>query len=140
MCPSSGTRGSAVSLNTVKALLTERALRRVSGSPHRFCADPSCEVVYFAAANQVFRVSDLRVAVWQKQPFGARMICYCFGENERAMRRERGRSRAAERVRAQISAGRCACEVRNPRGTCCLADIIAAVERVESRRDELPDR
>ena len=35
---------------------------------------------------------------------------------------------AVERVRAHISAGRCACEVRNPRGACCLGDVTNAVE------------
>ena len=32
--------------------------------------------------------------------------------------------------RAHIDAGRCAYEVRNPRGACYLGDLIAAVKRV----------
>ena len=39
---------------------------------------------------------------------------------------------AVERVRAHIDAARFACELRNPRGACCLGDAIAAVKRVES--------
>jgi hypothetical protein len=136
-CPKSGTQGHAVDLNTVKAMLTVNALARISGAPHRFCADPACEIVYFTAAD-TFTVHDLRVPVWQKEPFGARMVCYCFGENETDIAREiseQGASRAVERVREHIAAGRCACELRNPRGACCLGDVIAAVKRVAHERE-----
>jgi hypothetical protein len=132
-CPVSGTRGKAVERQTVKALLTEHALRRVSASEHRFCPEPDCEVVYFDAAGTVYTRADLRVPVWQKEPFGDRMVCYCFGENETSIRIEMeqfGRSDAVERVRRHIEAGRCACEIRNPRGACCLGDVMAAVKRV----------
>ena len=131
-CPRSGTRGVAVDLNTVKALLAPVALARITGAPHRFCPEPACEIVYFSPGD-TYTVHDLRVPVWQKEPAGARVICYCFGENEADIRQEleqRGASQAVERVRAHIAAGRCACELRNPRGACCLGDIIAAVKRI----------
>ena len=131
-CPRSGTRGVAVDLDTVKAVLAPLALARITGAPHRFCPEPECEVVYFSPGD-TYTVHDLRVPVWQKEPAGARVICYCFGENEADIRREieqRGASEAVERVRAHIAAGRCACELRNPRGACCLGDIIAAVKGI----------
>ena len=34
------------------------------------------------------------------------------------------------RVTAHIEAERCACDVRNPRGSCCLGDVAAVIERV----------
>ena len=132
-CPVSGTKGSAVDLQTVKAMLTEVALRKVTTAAHRFCSDPGCDVVYFAEDGPTYSRADIRVPVWQKEPPGARMVCYCFNENEADIRSEiktRGGSDAVERVTAHINAGRCACEVRNPRGTCCLGDVSAAVTRV----------
>jgi len=136
-CPISGTKGKTVDPQTVKALLTERALRRiVASSSHRFCPEPACEVVYFDEAGQAYSTSDIRVPVWQKEPFGDRIICYCFGENEADIRLEieaTGNSEAVERVRAHIEAGRCACEVRNPRGVCCLRDVADTVKRVGQR-------
>lgn len=134
-CPVSGSAGTAVDLQTVKALLTDAALRRLTVGHYRFCADPACPVVYFNANGTSFGPTDVRVPVWQKEPFGARPICYCFGESEATIREEikaSGRSLAAERVREHIAAGRCACEIRNPRGACCLGDLIAAVKRVAS--------
>ena len=132
-CPVSGTKGAGVELQTVKAMLTEVALRQVTTADHQFCPDPVCDIVYFAEDGRTYSKADLRVPVWQKEPVGARVVCYCFGENEADIRSEieiNGRSHAVERVKAHIKAGRCACEVRNPRGTCCLGDVSAAVKRV----------
>src|SRR2546422_10957938 len=78
-CPESGTRGAPVEIQTVKALLTEVALTRVSSSTHWFCGDRFCNVVYFDLDGACYRKDDLRVAVWQKEPFGDRTVCYCFG-------------------------------------------------------------
>ena len=122
-------------LQTVKALLTDTALRRVGLFPYRFCADASCDVVYFDLDGASYRTGDIRVPVWQKEPFGKRTVCYCFGESEASICAEiaaAGQSDAVERVRAHIAAGRCACEIRNPRGACCLGDLSAAVKRVET--------
>lgn len=132
-CPVSGAKGRPIELQTVKALLSVQALRRLTTSNHRFCPERTCEVVYFDESGQVHAKADVRVPVWQKEPFGARMICYCFGENEADIHAEieaTGKSEAVERVRAHIRAGRCACEVRNPRGVCCLGNVGAAVKRV----------
>jgi CopZ-like zinc binding protein len=133
-CPTSGSAGSAVDVLTVKALLTEGALRRLSSREYRFCPDADCDVVYFSANGQQFMTADVRVPVWQKVRFGDRPICYCFGESEASIRSEfqaDGASTVIERIRQHIAAERCACEVRNPRGACCLGDVIAAVKRVE---------
>ncbi|MBI3403359.1 MAG: (2Fe-2S)-binding protein [Acidobacteria bacterium] len=109
-------------------------LQRLNNVAHRFCPDSSCAVVYFDAEGASYVKEDLRVPVWQKEPFGDRTVCSCFGVSEETIRAEiqtTGRSEATDRVRAHIAAGRCACEVRNPRGVCCLGDVAAAVKRVE---------
>ena len=133
LCPVSATLGTRVELQTVQALLREHPLRRMSTLGHHFCPDPTCAVVYFDEAGAVYVKEDMRVPVWQKEPIGRRMICYCFDENEAEMLAEcerTGAIEAADRVRAHIAAGRCACEVRNPRGSCCLGDVLAATARI----------
>lgn len=132
-CPVSGTKASRVDLQTVKALLTGSALRRLETTQHYFCPGVDCDVVYFDALGRTYSTTDVRVGVWQKLPIGARTICYCFGENEADIRREvqeTGTSAAEQRVRGHIAAGRCACEIRNPKGVCCLGDVAAAVKRI----------
>ena len=134
-CPVSNGRGVPVSALTVTALLQDGALSRFEPAPLWFCPDPHCRVVYFDAAGRCFLTTEIRVPVWRKEPFGDRPICYCFAESEASIRKEiatSGRSMAVDRVRGHIDAGRCACEVRNPRGACCLGDLIAAVRRLVS--------
>ncbi|MGH9333838.1 MAG: putative iron-sulfur cluster-binding metallochaperone, partial [Vicinamibacteria bacterium] len=99
---------------TVKSLLTARALERFAPVEYRFCASPECEVVYFTDAI-FFGCADVRVPVLQKQQPGDRTVCYCFDIDEREMD-----AAAESRIRAHVSAKRCACETRNPEGRCCL--------------------
>ncbi len=135
-CPLCGGTGSVVELQTVKGVLTESALARLQLAHHRFCANPACEAVYFDDEGRTFAKGDLRVPVWQKETAAAaRTICYCFGETERSMAVEletTGRIDAVQRVRAHIAARRCACDIRSPRGACCLRDLIATAERLRS--------
>jgi hypothetical protein len=118
---------------TVKALLTESALCRFDPAEYRLCSTANCEIVYFTETGTSFLTRDVRAHLWQKESFGHRTMCYCFGENEADIASEIERtstSRAVERISAHIRAGRCACDVRNPTGACCLGDLSAAVERV----------
>jgi len=135
-CPTCGGRRSRpVDLSTVKAILKEVALHRLEPARYQFCAVPECRTVYFdPASGASFTTTEVSVTVWEKEPSGSRTICYCFGENEADIRHEieaNGSSRAMERIRGHIEAGRCACEVRNPRGVCCLRDVAEAVRRQE---------
>lgn len=118
-------------------------MNRFDQGAFRFCADPSCAVVYFDDHGTLFTTPDIRVPVWQKRPVGNRMVCYCFGEREDAIReeiRQQGRSDAVERVRSHIVAKRCACEIRNPKGACCLGDVTAAVKRVSEHLEDRTTR
>jgi hypothetical protein len=142
-CATCAERGSPVQLQTVKALLTEAALRRLQLTHYRFCANAACETVYFGDAGDQFGTGDIRVPVWQKQSGHGRLLCYCFGETESGIQGEfieHGRTEVVARIRAHIAAQRCACDIRNPQGACCLGDVIAAVKRIEgtmlSVRDE----
>jgi hypothetical protein len=132
-CRECGTVGRPVESLTVKAMLTTAALARYEHHAYFFCPDGDCAVVYFGQDGTIFTTSDVHERIWQKEPPGRRTVCYCFGENEAdiAAEIERvGQSDAVQRVRTHIAAGRCACEMRNPRGACCLGDVIAAVERL----------
>lgn len=139
-CPVCRRPGRTVERITLKALLRSEALVGLSDAPYRFCPTAACGVVYFAAES-VFRREDLSVPVFQKEPEGGRTVCYCFGIAEADLRREiaeTGTSTAAERITALVKADRCACEVRNPQGTCCLGNVLAAVKGagVQARETE----
>ena len=139
-CPVTATLGTRVRLQTVKAMLKDVSLQRLAPTTYYFCAEPTCDVVYFSQQGECYSKDDLRTAVWQKEPAGSRLLCYCFGESEQTLAAEiaaTGTSKAVDRVKEHVHSGRCACDIRNPRGTCCLADLKAAIARLGSaaRRD-----
>jgi len=122
--------GRTVDPITVKALLTSEALARLSAPAHRLCPNPSCPVVYFGE-GEAFDREEMAVPVFQKEPAGERIVCYSFAISESDLRREiaeTGRSTAAQRITAHVKAGRCACEVRNPQGSCCLGNVATVVK------------
>lgn len=123
---------------TVKALLRPEALARLSAPVHRFCPTASCPVVYFGE-GEAFDREDVAVPVFQKEPAGDRTVCYCFAITEADLRREiveTGRSTAAQRITAHVKAGRCACEIKNPQGSCCLGNVSSAIKAIEAQEAE----
>ncbi|HSS44660.1 MAG TPA: (2Fe-2S)-binding protein [Thermoanaerobaculia bacterium] len=136
LCPASQTIGSNVDLITVKALLTGDALRRLDGKAYRFCPAPGCDVVYFdIAADSIFRKSDLTVRVGQKETQDPIPVCYCFDFSVADLRRDlaaRGKTEIPAIIATNVKAGHCACEVKNPQGTCCLGNVSRAVKGLQS--------
>ena len=134
-CPRCGRVGRPVDRITPKALLLPSALVRLSADQYSFCSTADCPVVYFGP-HYTFDRQDLAVPVFQKEPPGARIVCYCLSVSELDIHREvleNGRASAADRIRALVQAGRCACEVRNPQGTCCLGNVTRAVKAALAR-------
>lgn len=135
-CPVSLALGPRVELVTLKALLKGEALRRLEGKEYRFCPDPRCEVVYFdRSADSSFRKEDLQVRVGLKESEDPVPVCYCFHYTAADLRRdimERGETDVPAAIAAEIREGHCACEVKNPKGACCLWDVRSAVKRIRS--------
>lgn len=71
--------------------------------------------------------------IFQKESGDQRLVCYCFGITAGDIRHElseTGRTSVVERVSRLVSAGRCACEVKNPQGTCCLGNLAAVARAI----------
>ena len=134
-CPVCGTTGKTVDTQTVKTLL-DVSLRNLASSAYRFCRTESCEVVYFGDGGEIYAENDLRERVHQKHPDAADVfVCYCFRHTPGSIRQElllNGASTVVAQVNAGIQAGQCACEIRNPQGSCCLGNVTAAVKRAQN--------
>ncbi len=133
VCERCGETGLSVDPITLKALFTPDALRRGVPVSSRFCSTEDCPVVYFDnAASRTFTEDDLIVRVHAKHPHDEDVpVCYCFEHSPGTIRSEigqKGSSNASTTITAEVKAGHCACEVKNPKGTCCLGDV-AKVER-----------
>jgi len=135
LCPVSRTIGLTVDLITVKALLTGNALRRLDGQTYRFCPEPECNVVYFdREADSVFEKRDLEVRVGQKEAHDPIPVCYCFDITVADLRSDitaAGETGIPAMITAEVRAGHCACELKNPQGSCCLGNVSKAVQRIQ---------
>ncbi|MDC8447500.1 MAG: hypothetical protein LV473_03985 [Nitrospira sp.] len=137
LCRQCGSEGQPVDRNTIDALLKAESLSQVTGSQYMFCETPHCPVVYYAEDGSQFRKEQIRVRVGLKETEDPIPLCYCFGVTKRMIREEierAGRSMAATRIRAEVKAGNCRCEVENPSGRCCLGEIRQAEKRAAAER------
>jgi Zinc binding domain len=129
-CPSCAEKGKAVSLATVGSMVkTSVEAYKLSQPTYRLCRNPDCPVVYFAHGNTIDK-TELRVPVNFKEINYNAPVCYCFNHTLASIRAEiqcTGRSTVQTVITKEIQAGRCACEVKNPAGSCCLGDITRAV-------------
>ena len=138
LCHQCGHEGRPVDRTTIDALLKPESLSQVNGNQYVFCETPSCPVVYYAADGTEFGKNQVRVRVGLKETEDPVPVCYCFGVTERMIIEEvqrTGRSSASARIRAEVKAGTCRCEVENPSGQCCLGDVIRVEKHAAAQRN-----
>src|SRR5262249_11410510 len=139
-CPACEQVGRPVGDATVRAMLDLERARSLLSVPLRFCRTSSCDVLYYGPEGRVTRKQDARVRIGLKETQDPIPLCYCFGFGRADVEREiaqTGRCTIPERIRAEIRAGRCACEIKNPSGACCLGEVAAAVAEVRWRAGSL---
>ncbi len=129
-CPRCAAKGKVVSLATVGSMVkTGVAPEKLSRATYWLCPKPDCPVVYFAPGI-IIEKSELRVSVNFKEQNYEGRVCYCFNHTVASIKTEiqsKGYSTAPEMITREVKAGRCACEVKNPAGTCCLGDVTRTV-------------
>jgi hypothetical protein len=110
-------------------------LQRLQGAAHLFCKTPSCPVVYFSIeVGQNFTQEEVRERVYQKEPDADEVfICYCCkhtaGDIRLASRAMR--NYILDGINSGIKAERCACDLRNPQGSCCLGNVRGLIKSLE---------
>lgn len=133
-CPECGQIGKPVQGQTVKALLAV-SLREMHDGDYLFCRTPACPVVYFTADGmQTFTTEQVREHIYQKEPdTDTVFVCYCFRHTVGEIRSMHRTNRAAllHDIDAGIQAGQCACDLRNPQGSCCLGNARGLIKRLE---------
>jgi hypothetical protein len=125
-CPACGQVGRPVRDVTVRAILPREHADRLASDQPRFCPTPHCEVLYYGRDGRVARKQEARVRVGLKEIEDPIPLCYCFGFTRAGVEREIARTGTCtipDRIAAGIRAGRCACEIKNPSGACCLGEV-----------------
>ena len=134
VCPECSKTGKLVQGQTVKAFLSV-SLREAQDIQYLFCRTQTCPVVYFSTdGEQTFTVEQIRERVYQKEPEAQDVfVCYCF-------RYTVGNLQAASHeaclailkdINTGIDTGQCACDLRNPQGSCCLGNIRRLIKQRE---------
>ena len=80
-----------------------------------------------ACTNGVCEVSG-------KETEDSKPLCYCFNFFRHHIRNEiqkTGKTTIPEFISAQVKVGNCSCQYTNPKGTCCLGDVLAAVKQIQ---------
>ena len=131
-CCDCGALGKPVSTTTLKHMVKPEFLGVVDKQGFCFCPTAECAVVYFHADGDRLEKKDVRVRVGSKETQDPVPICYCFGFTRAMARDEIERTGACTipgRISAEVMARHCACEIRNPQGSCCLGTVHAVVKR-----------
>jgi hypothetical protein len=135
MCTVCGEKGKPVQGQTVKALLSV-SLRQVQKVEYLFCYTPSCPVVYFTPnGKQSFTIQQVRERVYQKEAESDDVfVCYCFRHTVGEIRLASAEERMAllDDINTGIQADQCACDLRNPQGSCCLGNVRALIRGLET--------
>ncbi|MEW6737903.1 MAG: hypothetical protein AB1489_41885 [Acidobacteriota bacterium] len=134
-CPTNQQVGKAIDLLTLKALLAI-PLTHLRPIKYRFCSATDCPTVYYSSdGKQVFSEAEVREKVYQKHPTDTdTFVCYCFQHSIKSIKaeiEEKGYSTTTEQISNAIQAGLCACELRNPQGSCCLGNVQIVVQQLE---------
>ena len=133
ICPVCGMKGKSVQRQTVKALLSV-SLRELEDVEYLFCKTQTCPVVYFSPnGEQRFTVEQVREPVYQKEPdCDDVFICYCFRHTVGELHAASSETLTAivDDINTGINAGQCACDLRNPQGSCCLGNVRELIKRM----------
>ena len=132
-CPQCGVVGKPVSTLTLKHIVKPQFLETVDATDFTFCPSADCDLVYFHPNGVRLAKADVRVRVGLKETEDPVPICYCFGFTEAMARdeiRATGKCTIPDRISTEMKRELCACEVRNPQGSCCFANVSALVKRL----------
>lgn len=136
-CPQCGESGRAVETVTLKHMVKPEFLDAVNKAGFQFCRSADCDVVYFHQNGERLTKADVRVRVGLKEAEDPVPICYCFGFTEAMAKREiesTGQCTIPNRISTEMKKDLCACEIRNPQGSCCLGNVTAAIKRLLASR------
>ena len=139
-CPISKTLSRKIQRRTLEHLLKPEKIDSIQNVQYYYCREPTCNVVYFSNENApFFSIDEVAVKVFAKDRGDNVPVCYCFDWTRARIKQQiketrkglpPGRSTAALEIARAIKAGQCACDLKNPKGECCLGDVNSFVKEL----------
>jgi len=137
-CPASKTLSRKIQRRTVEHILKPEKVNSLQNMQYYYCTDPTCKVVYFSNDNVLyFTVDDIKVKAFAKDKGDDVNVCYCFNWTRGRIKdeiKQTGKSTAALEIAKEIKAGNCACDIKNPKGECCLGDVNKVVKEMTAKQ------
>jgi len=135
-CPISRTSSRRLQRRTLEHLLKPGKVAEMHNVQYYYCTAPDCRVVYFSIEHLPhFTVDDVQVRVLAKDKGDDVHVCYCFDWTRGRIKDEihrTNRSTASVQIAREVKAGNCTCDIRNPKGECCLGDVNLLVNEILS--------
>lgn len=125
VCPECGQLLHPVAVKTVKHLVKYEIARVLREGNYQHCPNPECNVIYILSESSegdgtgaIFRRGDLKDCALPYATGRDRLVCYCFGYNVGEIQDDASLDTplVPAAIAAEVKAGNCACEVKNPAG------------------------
>jgi hypothetical protein len=120
-CPNCGALSQLVSLQTVLHQVKFPQNRQLKTEPYYFCATLDCFIGYFSVVDQITQQNLIA-----NSPIKINLLCYCFDisidDYQSALVNHTSKI-IKDFVTDNTKKGRCACEIKNPSGRCCLTQF-----------------
>lgn len=124
-CKECGRLGKSIKRTTLEHLLIQEKIAPIQDVQYFFCLTSDCDIVYFSE-NANFYKADLKVRVGLKEREEPIPVCYCFNYTKKMILDDliqNGYSTIKERITKEAKMGNCQCQIKNPEGSCCLANV-----------------
>ena len=136
LCPTCGQKGKPVAALTINTLVYPE-LKPPGGYPDGYyCPNPDDATIYFFPDERApLSKGQVTVRVGFKEAEPPRLVCYCFEHTREEIQQDflrQGESTIKADIREKVAAGLCSCEVKNPKGKCCVGDVRAAYRELET--------
>ncbi len=132
-CPKCGKKAKGVLGKTLEYLLKNDAKSKLDClDGFYYCKTPTCEAIYFRD-EEILTQKDLNVVVGLKEGVKPANMCYCFGWTKERIKeeiKENGKSTALDDIKHHMNTEGCSCEIKNPSGNCCMADVGKVVKEM----------
>lgn len=133
-CPICKQKAKDVSIVTLSSMIKkkyQKELKSLNG--FYFCKTSNCEVVYFKGL-EIIKQDMLNIEVGLKYWTNHSTICYCFNWTKEKMNEQitrTGKTNALEDIKSRMNTDKCACEINNPSGKCCLKDVKQVIKELK---------
>ncbi|AFZ54637.1 putative iron-sulfur cluster-binding metallochaperone [Cyanobacterium aponinum] len=136
-------KGKPVKIVTLQNLLKTEVLAKLNTTlNYFFCGEENCPIVYFNQQGQIFIIEELKVPVYQKDKSKNIPVCYCFNWTRESIYqkiKETQQNDVENSIKAKMKAQLCACEIKNPQGSCCLTNVHQTIDNYSSEFELLND-